>query len=162
MHFRQLNVLTAKLVYQVDYNETFVSLYDQKPKIFILAPMQQHSSCKFSKESNIQEIRTSISIEYKVDKCLTEDGESDKHLQAVDCRYSCLILPLIDQITDENVVILPLISNTCLWQIWAVLFCIVYNNILPLQSVLHHQFATEQNVKLETLISSKTISPNQK
>ena len=43
MHFRQLNVLTAKLVYrvyQVDYNETLFHLYDQKPKIIILAPMQ--------------------------------------------------------------------------------------------------------------------------
>ena len=41
----------------------FVSLYDQKPKIIILAPMQWYSSCKFSKESNIQDIITSILIE---------------------------------------------------------------------------------------------------
>ena len=39
----------------------------------------------------IQDISTSISIEFKFKQPSEEDDESDKHLEARDRRYSCLI-----------------------------------------------------------------------
>ena len=52
---------------------------------------------KFS-DAEIQDISTSISINMRIQKNLNDltercesDDQSDKHLEARDCRYSCLI-----------------------------------------------------------------------
>ena len=39
----------------------------------------------------IQDISTSISIKVKIEEMSPQDDESDKHLEARDRRYSCLI-----------------------------------------------------------------------
>ena len=57
---------------------------------------------KFS-DAGIQDISTSISIMVKFEEMSNEDDdddESDKHLEARDRRYSCLIRSSMEAITD--------------------------------------------------------------